>query len=183
MFSINRSSYKYWRKRPDEINTEKVKLHSIVREAHAISNGSAGARTIATVVTTMGAPLTRYRATKVMKVLGLVSCQLPKHRYKKASQDHVEIPNYLARQFTVTAPNDVTYIWVGNRWAYLTVVLDLFARKPVGWALSRSPNSELTGKALIMSFESRGKPTGVLFHSDQGSHYTSRKYRQLLWPI
>lgn len=121
-----------------------------------------------------------------MKVLGLLSCQLPNHRYKKASQEQVEIPNYLARQFTVTAPNkvwvgDVTYIWVGNRWAYLAVVLELFARKPVGWALSRSPDSELTGKALTMAVELREKPTGALFHSDQGSHYTSRKYRQLLW--
>ncbi|ENL1285678.1 IS3 family transposase [Vibrio parahaemolyticus] len=110
----------------------------------------------------------------------------PEHRYRKASQEHVEIPNHLSRQFAVTAPNqvwvgDVTYVWTGQRWMYLAVVIDLFARKPIGWAMSVSPDSKLTGKALSMAFESRGKPKGVMFHSDQGSHYTSRSYRQLLW--
>src|SRR5690606_25156684 len=76
---------------------------------------------------------------------------------------------------------DVTYIWIGTRWAYLAVVLDLFARRPIGWALSLSPDSELTRRALTMAFEARGKPIGVMFHSDQGCHYTSRTYRQLLW--
>ncbi|EOY2502316.1 IS3 family transposase, partial [Escherichia coli] len=69
----------------------------------------------------------------------------------------------------------------GKRWAYLAVVLDLFARKPVGWAISFSPDSRLTIKALEMAWETRGKPAGVMFHSDQGSHYTSRQFRQLLW--
>ncbi|EFD5042694.1 IS3 family transposase [Escherichia coli] len=86
----------------------------------------------------------------------------------------------------MTEPNqvwcgDVTYIWTGKRWAYLAVVLDLFARKPVGWAMSFSPDSRLTMKALEMAWETRGKPGGVMFHSDQGSHYTSRQFRQLLW--
>jgi len=99
---------------------------------------------------------------------------------------HVVIPNHLSRQFSVTAPNkvwvgDVTYVWTGQRWMYLAVVIDLFARKPIGWAMSFSPDSKLTGKALSMAFESRGKPRGVMFHSDQGSLYTSRSYRQLLW--
>lgn len=186
MFSIHRSSYKYWRKRPAVINVEKVKLHSLVNESHAASNGSAGARTIASLVTNQGVNLSRYRATKIMKELGLVSCQLPKHKYRKASQEHIEIPNHLNRQFAVTEPNkvwvgDVTYVWTGNRWMYLAVVIDLFARKTIGWAMSLSPDSRLTGKALSMAYESRGKPQGVMFHSDQGTHYTSRNYRQLLW--
>ncbi len=86
----------------------------------------------------------------------MVSCQPPKHAYKGASR-HVAIPNLLDRQFAVTAPNqvwcgDVTYIWTGTQWAYLAVVLDLFARKPVGWAMSLSPDSELTSKALMVAF-------------------------------
>ena len=115
-----------------------------------------------------------------------MSCQLPQHAYKKGSKEHVAIPNLLERQFDVTEPNqvwcgDVTYIWTGNRWAYLAVVIDLFARKPVGWAMSHSPDSELTAKALTMAYELRGRPGNVMFHSDQGSHYTSRKFRQRLW--
>jgi putative transposase len=163
-----------------------VKLRSLVKEVHTTSNGSAGARSIADMVTALGMKLTRYRASKLMKNLGLVSCQQPKHKYRKATQEHIEIPNHLSRQFAVTAPNqvwvgDVTFVWTGQRWAYLAVVIDLFARKPVGWAMSFSPDSKLTSKALTMAFESRGKPQGVMFHSDQGSHYTSRKYRQILW--
>ena len=59
--------------------------------------------------------------------------------------------------------------------------MDLFARKPVGWALSHSPDSNLTCQALSMAYESRGRPKEVMFHSDQGSHYTSRQFRQLVW--
>ncbi|MGR5066712.1 IS3 family transposase [Photobacterium sp. DNB22_13_2] len=186
VFSVHRSSYKYWRQRPAKLKPSLVKLRCLVKELHVASNGSAGARSIADMVTAKGTPLSRYRASKLMKSLGLVSCQIPKHRYRKASKEHVEIPNYLSRQFAVCEPNqvwvgDVTYVWTGNRWAYLAVVIDLFARKPIGWAMSFSPDSKLTGKALSMAFESRGRPKGVMFHSDQGSHYTSRKYRQLLW--
>ena len=157
-----------------------------MQDAYARSHGSAGARTLAVMVTSQGIPLSRYRAGKLMKQLDIRSCQLPAHGYRKAPQEHIEIPNYLERQFAVTAPNqvwctDVTYVWIGSRWVYLAVVIDLFARKAIGWALSLSPDSLLTGKALTMAYESRGKPKDVLCHSDQGSHFTSRKYRQLLW--
>lgn len=153
---------------------------------HQESNGSAGARTIADIVSGRGIPLSRYRAGKLMKALAITSCQLPSHSYKKVNQEHVSIPNKLDRQFAASKPNqvwcgDVTYIWIGNRWAYLAVVLDLYARRPVGWAMSLSPDSALTARALSMAFELRGKPKGVLFHSDQGCHYTSQAYRQLLW--
>ena len=185
-FGIHRSSYKHWVERSDTIDVGHIHLLSEVRAAHTESNGSAGARTIADIVAARGTPLSRYRAGKLMKQLELVSCQVPKHNYKKVDQEYVVIPNKLDRQFTVSKPNqvwcgDVTYIWIGTRWAYLAVVLDLFARRPIGWALSLSPDSELTKRALAMAFEARRKPTGVMFHSDQGCHYTSRSYRQLLW--
>tara|TARA_Y100000034_G_C6856521_1_gene389295 strand:+ start:640 stop:1479 length:840 start_codon:yes stop_codon:yes gene_type:complete len=186
VFDVHRSSFKYWLDRDDSICPDTVRLHSLVREIHRESNGSAGARTIADIATTRGTELSRYRASGLMKRLELVSCQLPKHAYKKATQEHVSIPNLLDRQFDVVEPNqvwcgDVTYVWAGNRWAYLAIVLDLFARKPIGWALSFSPNSELTKQALSMAYEQRGKPKNVMFHSDQGSHYTSRSFRQQIW--
>jgi putative transposase len=77
----------------------------------------------------------------------------------------------------------VTYIWTGQRWSYLAVVIDLFARKPIGWALSTSPNSSLTKQALNMAYELRGRPKGIMFHSGQGSHYTSISFRQNLWRL
>lgn len=163
-----------------------MKARAVVKAIHAESKGSAGARTIALIATERGYPLSRYRVSRLMKVQHLFSCQQPKHRYKNAAQEHVCIANHLDRDFTVSRPNevwcgDVTYIWSGQRWVYLAVVLDLFARKPVGWAMSSSPNTQLTKQALSMAYESRGRPKGLLFHSDQGSHYTSRAYRQLLW--
>lgn len=75
----------------------------------------------------------------------------------------------------------MTYVWTGTPWSYLAVVLDLFGRKVIGWALSNSPESELTMQALMVAYESRGKLKGVTFHSDQGTHYTGRKFRQRLW--
>lgn len=185
-FGLHRSTFKYRRSAAARIDPEAVRLNAMVKSAHTLSNGSAGARSIALIVSEQGTPLSRYRATGFMRRLGLVSTQLPTHRYKKASQPHTNIPNTLDREFTPARPNqtwcgDVTYIWTGRRWSYLAVVLDLYARKPVGWALSNSPNSELTTKALAMAYESRNRPRGVLFHSDQGSHYTSLKFRQQVW--
>src|SRR5690554_3895385 len=90
------------------------------------------------------------------------------------------------RQFNPDKPSrvwcgDVTYICTGKRWSYLAVVMDLFGRKPVGWAMSLSPDSELTSAALKMAYACRGRPKGVMLHSDQGSHCTSRRFRQTLW--
>ncbi|RJL49641.1 IS3 family transposase [Pectobacterium carotovorum] len=186
VFGVHRSSYKYWKARPIEPDARRIHLRSLVQELHSASHGSAGARSIATMATLKGFRVGRWLARQLMKELGLASCQQPAHRYKRGGQEYVAIPNYLDRQFTVTEPNqvwcgDVTYIWTGRRWAYLAVVLDLFARKPVGWAMSFSPDSKLTSKALNMAWETRDKPAGVMFHSDQGSHYTSRQFRQLLW--
>ncbi|HHC4735827.1 TPA: IS3 family transposase [Escherichia albertii] len=186
VFGVHRSSYRYWKKRPEKPDGRRAVLRSQVLELHGISHGSAGARSIATMATRRDYQMGRWLAGRLMKELGLVSCQQPTHRYKRGGHEHVAIPDYLERQFAVTEPNqvwcgDVTCIWTGKRWTYLAVVLDLFARKPVGWTMSFSPDSRLTMKALEMAWETRGKPGGMLFHSDQGSHYTSRQFRQLLW--
>lgn len=186
MFEVYRSSFKYWLNHPTKLTAKTIELHSRIREMFRLSNGSAGSRTISAMVTQSGIDLSRYRARKAMLNLGLVSKQPSAPKYKKANNEHLAVPNLLKRQFDVTAPNqvwcgDVTYIWIGKRWAYLAVILDLYSRKPVGWALSLSPDSKLTSKALLLAYERREKPKGVLFHSDQGMHYTSQKFRQSLW--
>lgn len=165
---------------------ERVKEEVMVKAIFEESKGSAGARTISTIATKRGIKLSRYRAGNMMKRHNLVSSQQPKHRYNAAKQEHVTIPNTLDRQFDVKAPNqvwcgDITFVWVGDRWAYLALVIDLFARKPVGWAMSLSPDSQLTIAALDLAYQSRGRPKDVMFHSDQGCQYTSREYRQRLW--
>jgi putative transposase len=186
VFGIHRSSYKYWQRRSKKPSFERAQINSEVRAAFKVSNGSAGSRSIANMVTTNGFPLSRFRARSIMKKLGLRSSQPSAPKYKKANNEHLAVPNTLNREFDVKNPNqiwcgDVTYIWIGKRWAYLAIVLDLFSRKPIGWAFSLSPDSQLTSKAMKNAYESRGRPKGVTFHSDQGMHYTSHKFRQTLW--
>ena len=185
-FGLHRSTFKYWCQRDQRVTPEQIELQARVKSLHALSKGSAGARSIADMVSNSGIPLSRYRAGRLMKQLDLHSRQQRTHHYKLANKEHVMIDNTLDRAFSPEAPDqvwcgDVTYIWSGQRWAYLAVVLDLYARKPVGWALSLSPDSQLTAKALTRAYESRGRPEGVLFHSDQGTHYTSIQFRQHLW--
>ena len=81
--------------RDTSLSTEALKLRAEVKSAHELSGGSAGARTFAEIVTQSSITLSRYRATRLMKDLRLVSCQLPQHAYKKASKEHVAIPNLL----------------------------------------------------------------------------------------
>ncbi|EHI8863447.1 IS3-like element ISEc31 family transposase, partial [Escherichia coli] len=146
----------------------------------------AGARTLAEMLTQNGVPMSRYRAGRLMKYLNLSSCQPGKHQYKNARQEHTCLPNLLERQFAVPEPDrvwygDITYIWAGNRWCYLAVVMDLFARRVIGWSLSANADTALISSALRMAYEVRGQPRDVMFHSDQGSQYTGLKYQQLLW--
>ena len=112
-----------------------------------------------------------------------MSCQLKTHKYKQADQEHKTHDNILDRNFSPKAPNqvwtgDVTYVRIKGGWCYLAVVLDLFARRVVGFSVSDSPNSTLIAKALQMAYQTRLKPNGVLFHSDQGTHYTSKQFAE-----
>lgn len=182
LFNVSRSTY-YYHAKPRPINTERLELTAMIKKAFFLSKQSAGARTIATIVTEWrGQPLTRYLASKLMKANNLISHQPVKHRYHKGKA-HVRHDNILAQQFRVDAPNqiwtgDVTYIRTKQGWRYLAVVLDLFSRNVVGFAMSKSPDSNLTTSALRMAYEARKRPTGVLFHSDQGSHYTSLAFEK-----
>ena len=95
-------------------------------------------------------------------------------------------PNVLAQDFTATAPHrkwvtDITYLATAQGWVYLAVVLDLFSRKVVGWAMSGSLATELVSEALRHAVEAR-RPTGrdLLHHSDRGCQYTSHDYQQTL---
>ena len=166
------------------IDVERVKLKALIRQIFNESKQSAGARTIVAILwNEHSIRLTRYLAAKLMEQMGLVSCQLKTHKYKHADQHHRIHNNVLERKFSPSTPNqvwtgDVTYVRINGGWCYLAVVLDLFARRVVGFAVSDSPDSVLTAKALQMAYQTRLKPSGVLFHSDQGSHYTSKAFAE-----
>lgn len=186
VFEIHRSSYYYREKRRLAVDPERERLKARVVELHTASRCAAGARTLSAALRAEGEPVGRYKAARLMVEAGVESKQRRKHRYRQTESESAIAPNHLNREFTVQRPDavwcgDVTYIWAGKYWVYLAVVLDLYARRVVGWALSRSPDSALTGQALAMAYESRGRPKGVMFHSDQGCHYTSLAFRQCLW--
>lgn len=150
------------------------------------SRGSAGSRSLVSMMRERGFAIGRFKVRGLMKELSLVSKQPSSHQYKKAATERLDIPNHLSREFNVKYPNqvwcgDITYIWTGNRWSYLAVVIDLYSRRVIGWALSEKPDAVLASKALTMAYEQRGQPNGVMFHSDQGSQYGSRQFRQYIW--
>ena len=186
LFEVPRSSYHYHLNARDIVDFDYALLCNKVVDIYRNSRCSAGARTIAGQLNQQDESVGRYKAGSLMKSLGLVSTQFRKHRYKIAKNESVIAPNLLKRQFNVEKINqvwcgDVTYIWTSTGWLYLAVVMDLYARKIVGWACSTNPNTDLTCAALRYAFESRGRPNNVLFHSDQGCHYTSLQYRQMLF--
>nr|WP_305884405.1 MULTISPECIES: IS3 family transposase [unclassified Moraxella] len=181
LFGICRSTY-YVKQKPKLPTRKEINLRLWVKQAFDCSKGSAGSRSIAAMVSRAHQiKLTRYKARQLMRAQGLISRQSIKHRYRLADQAHTVHDNLLKRQFAPAAPNqvwvsDVTYIHTKAGFCYLAVVMDLYARHIIGFAMSDRPNSELTTKALIMAYTIRFQPTGVLFHSDQGSHYTSRTF-------
>jgi len=91
----------------------------------------------------------------------------------------------LSRDFDAQKPDqayvsDITYIWTQEGWLYLAVVIDLFSRKVVGWSMASRMNAQLVCDALTMALWQRKPKAGLIHHSDRGSQYASRQFRQLL---
>ena len=185
LFDVSRSSYYFRLKNRFRVDAERDRLKRRAAELHQQSRSSLGARGLSAALCSEKERVGRYKARSLMREMGLKSLQRRRHRYKPSGAEAQYAPNHLARKFTVASPNqvwcgDVTYIWAGTYWVYLAAVLDLHARRIVGWAMSRSPDSELTSKALRVAYESRGRPKNVMFHSDQGCHYSSKMFRRTL---
>jgi len=97
----------------------------------------------------------------------------------------LKAPNRLAQDFAATAPNrkwtvDITYVVTREGWLYVAVVINLFSRRIVGWAMSARLTVELALDALTMALEQRNPPPGLLHHSDRSSQYTAAAYQLLL---
>jgi transposase InsO family protein len=94
-------------------------------------------------------------------------------------------PNLLARNFTPSAPNqvwtsDITYLWTGEGWLYLAIVLDLFNREVVGWSLKPRMTADIVTDALTMAWFRRKPAAGLIHHSDRGSQYASHAFQAKL---
>lgn len=185
-FGVPKSCYYAHRQRLLRIDPERLRLKALVNQAFSESRSAAGSRTIKRMLNEDGITIGRFKVRRLMNELGLVCKQPGPHAYKQATVERPDTPNVLNREFEVSEPNtvwcgDITYIWAGNRWVYLAVVLDLHARRVVGWVMSEKPDANLTILALERAYEQRGRPEDVIFHSDQGSQYSSLRFRQRLW--
>lgn len=186
VFEVSRSCYYQHRQRSRRIDTKRVELRARVSRLFNQSRRSAGSRTLRSMLNTEGVSIGRFKVRRLMSELGLICKQPGAHSYKHATVERLSIPNRLDRQFDVKQPDqvwcgDITYIWTGKGWSYLAVVLDLYARRVVGWAMSDAANTDLTVQALERAWQQRGRPESVMFHSDQGSQYVSLQFRQQLW--
>ena len=186
LLEVRRSSYYAYKARKRRPDVQRVSLRARVTELFNESRGSAGSRTLKDQMNEAGFTIGRFKVRSLMREAGLKSRQPGPSPYKKYGQARVDIPNLLDRQFDVPEPNkvwcgDISYIWAGDRWHYLAVVMDLCTRRVVGSAISEKPNAQLVVDALEIALETRGYPKGLMFHSDQGSQYGSRRFRRILW--
>jgi transposase InsO family protein len=129
----------------------------------------------------------RYTARRLMRQAA-VAVRRPRRRHPVTTDSrhrHAVAPNLLARQFDVAQPDqvwagDITYLWTPEGWLYLAVLLDLYARKVVGWAMSPHVDAALVQEALHMALGRRQPVTGLLHHADRGSQYSCPAYQRLL---
>ena len=126
------------------------------------------------------------RVRRLMQEQGLIALQ-PKTYVPQTSDGRADLPspNLLLDQPLPSQPNevwagDITFIPCGEKWLYLAVVIDLCSRRIVGWALADHLRSDLVVAAMKQAIASRGHTTGLIFHSDRGSQYGSRAFRDIL---
>lgn len=154
-------------------------------QLHAESRESAGARMISEYLKAQQLKVGRYLAGRLLAEANLTSRQRRRHQYRSKGVEAFVAKNVLERNFRPAAVNqvwcgDVTSLMVGKRWYHLAVVIDLFARRVIGWAFSLINDANLVTKALRMAVEVRGKHAGLMFHSDQGCQYTSQRFQSEL---
>jgi putative transposase len=178
--------YKYLKRNREEKKMGEMLLINKVREIQKRARGSYGARRMSRQLCKEGHQVGRYRAGSLMKKAGAEFRPRKKFRRTTDSRHKNPVaPNLLDRQFKVGQPDrawcaDITYLWTMQGWLYLAVILDLFSRKVVGWAMSNRINAHLVVDALRMAYWRRKPPPGLLHHSDRGSQYASGDYQKEL---
>lgn len=158
-----------------------------VRRLHLASRRTYGQRRMCLALRAEGVCVGRWRTRMLMRQAGVsVKRKRPWVPRTTDSRHGAPVaPNRLNRQFAVSAPNrvwgsDLTYLPTQDGWLYLAVVVDLFSRKIVGWAMASTMETSLVVTALTMAIGRRQPPPGLLHHSDRGSQYASAVYQALL---
>lgn len=185
--SVSRSGYYASRGRsPSAHEMEDNRLKVLVYEAHLQGRRNYGSPRIHRALANQQVFISRKRVSRLMRETGLVGRVRRRHRCPTMSDHERPVAaNILDQVFEATAPNrrwvgDTTELLIPNGRLFLAVILDLFSRFAVGWALSAINDRNLTLNALNMALRRRCPAAGLLHHSDQGSTYASDDYQQAL---
>lgn len=184
---VSRSSYYAWLERPAKLITaEELQLYRRAKALFKRSRQSLGYRELCKNLHKEGFQITFYKTRKLMAQLNLVVKQRVAYKVTtKCKHSDMVADNLLNLNFNPVAANqvwagDVTYLKTGEGWMYLAIVMDLYSRRIVGWHIDKSMTTDLVMKAIIKAYNLRQPPKGLVFHSDRGSQYTSKRYRNLL---
>lgn len=180
VLGIARSSY-YINRKTKRFKPGLRWLRRRLRALHKEHREALGTRGLCKALRKKGIFIGRYRMRSLIKTFGLHRRRPRYAHYRRTTKPAVVAPNILDRRFNPTQPDtlwagDITYIRVGNSWLYLAVVMDLFSRRIVGWACSRTADAELAAKALKLAVSLRRPMPELLFHSDQGCQYTADRF-------
>jgi len=187
---VSRAGFYVWSARkPSRRALADQQIVESMKALHEQSKGTYGSPRLHAGLHKQGFAVSRKRVARLMQVAHITV--KTRRRFKattNSKHDHPIAENLLDRHFApqeIQGPNrvyagDITYIDTAEGWLYLAVVIDLWSRRVVGWAMSHRMTKELVNDALNMAFVQRGITTGVLYHSDRGSQYASGDHQELL---
>ncbi len=187
VLGVTRAGFYAAQGRPVSARTQQDRRLAVAIAAiHAESHQRYGSPRVHAELRDRGQRLGRKRVARLMREQGIRARR--RRRFRTTTDSRHTLPiaaNVVAREFTTTAPNttwvtDITYVWTLEGWLYLAVILDLFSRRVVGWAMSARIDRQLALDALGMALAHRQPPRGLIHHSDRGSQYASREYRDAL---
>lgn len=187
VFSVSRSGYYAWQRKPASRRKQaNAELRQKIRTVHHDSGETYGSPRVYWTLKLQGDTCGENRVARLMREDGLRA--KTKRRFKATTDSKHNLPvapNLLDRDFDAKEPNqvyagDITYIWTAEGWLYLAVVLDLFSRSVVGWAMDNRMTRQLVMNALKMAVQRRRPPSGIIFHSDRGSQYASADFQSWL---
>ena len=186
LLNVSRSGYYAWRQRPvSRREMANQQLLEKIEAAYAASGGRYGSPRIYQEVKDE-LPCSLNRVARLMRQHGIQAKQTKRYkRTTRRNENHETVPNHLGQDFRATRPaekwcGDITYIWTAVGWLYLAVVIDLYSRRIVGWAMNARMTTQLVINAFQMAWRQAQPTANLLFHSDQGSQYTSHEFQGLL---
>lgn len=187
VLDVSRSGFYAWQNGPSQKQRRDQRLRSLIRIVHRTSKRRYGSPRVHAELKAQGERCSQKRVARLMREEGLFAVAKRRFRTTTTSDPtHSVAENLLDRQFTVERPNqvwvsDITYIPTREGWLYLAVVIDLFSRSVVGWAMECTLEARLATAALEMALGRRGTAgDGLLHHSDRGVQYTCGAYQSLL---